>query len=54
MNKYRLTESQFGMYLYNQFFKVPAQINPCGSVIIDEVLDFAKLSSNNCSNSSNV
>ena len=43
MNKYKLTESQLGMYLYNQFFKAPAQINPCGSVVIDEVLDFEKL-----------
>lgn len=43
MNKYKLTESQLGMFLYNQFFKVPAQINPCGSVMVDEVLDFEKL-----------
>lgn len=43
MQKYKLTESQLGMYLYNKFFKVPAQINPCGSVIIDEKLDFDRL-----------
>lgn len=43
MNKYKLTESQLGMFLYNQFFKVPAQINPCGSILIDEVIDFNKL-----------
>ena len=43
MNKYKLSESQLGIFLYNQFFKAPAQINPCGSVIINEVLDFTKL-----------
>ncbi|MBR3324710.1 MAG: hypothetical protein IKG14_01505 [Clostridia bacterium] len=43
MNKYKLTESQLGIFLYNKFFKAPAQINPCGSVVIDEILDFIKL-----------